>query len=163
MKYKIKHWIKKTCLSIFVRLSEDSNYIKHCKNEVPKWLKGEEGPNRWVAEGTIELLAVLDYQGHSGASIGFALNFFERMAMFKPWGPLTGEEHEWAEPYDEKGTRQNKRYSKIFLRKDGTAYNIQGRIFHDGDHDYYTSGDSFVDIEFPYVVQEPEVVDTRLI
>ena len=86
MKCKIKKYITKVCLKIIVWTERDNNYIKHCKNEVPSWFK-EEGPNRWIADGTVELLAVLSYQEHSGTSIHFALDFFKTMALFKPWGP----------------------------------------------------------------------------
>ena len=157
MRFKMKNFITKICLMIVVYLQRDSNYISHTKREVPEWF-GEEGPNRWIADGTVELLAVLSHQGHSGGSIGFALNFFKTMANFKPWGPLTGKDSEWVD-IDGKGTYQNNRCGEIFKDENG-AYTIHGKVFHDGDNVHYTSRDSRVKIEFPYTVVEPEIVDT---
>jgi len=156
MKYKVKNFITQMCLNIIVWLQSDSNYISHVKREVPKWFQ-EEGPDRWMADGTVELLAVLSHQGHSGGSIGFALNFFKTMANFKPWGDLTGEDSEWMEVGD--GEFQNIRCSHVFKNNVG-AYNINGKLFHDGDHSYYTSRDSRTPVEFPYTIPESIIVDT---
>jgi hypothetical protein len=41
----------------------------------------EDGPNRWLAEGTLELLKVFAEQGHSGSSAPFAVALFEKLAM----------------------------------------------------------------------------------
>jgi hypothetical protein len=156
---RIKCKLVDLALAYVVWAKHDSGYIKHLRNEVPDWFS-ENGPNRWMAEGTEQLLAVLSHHGHSGESIGFALKFFEAMARFRPWGPLTGEEREWAEPYTSNGTRQNKRYGSVFIEADGTAYDIDGRVFHDGDHVYYTSRASRLPITFPYTVpDQPLVVD----
>jgi hypothetical protein len=40
----------------------------------------EDGPNRWLAEGTLELLKVFLEQGHSGMSAPFAIALFEKLA-----------------------------------------------------------------------------------
>lgn len=152
----MKEWLTQKALDLVVYLNRDSNYISHCKREVPSWFK-ETGPHRWIADSTVELLAVLSHQGHSGSSIGFVLQFFTTIASFKPWGPLTGKEEEWSDPFDFEGTRQNRRCSHIFLRPDGTAYDANGKVFHDGDHVYYTDRNSRVDITFPYTV--PDMLD----
>lgn len=156
MRYRLKNFLTVICLHIIVWLHRDSNYIAHLKREVPDWLN-EEGPNRWIADGTVELLAVLSHQGHSGGSIGFALNFFKTMANFEPWGPLTGEDSEWREVGD--GILQNIRCGKVFKDETG-AYNIEGRIFHDGDDSHYTGRDSRTPVLFPYMIPKPEIVDT---
>ena len=44
----------------------------------------EDRPNRWLAEGTLELLKVFAEQGHSGSSAPFAVALFEKLAMWKP-------------------------------------------------------------------------------
>lgn len=137
-------------LDLIVRLNSDSNYIAHCKREVPEWFD-DEGPNRWIADGTVELLAVLSHHGHSGGSIGFALNFFKTMAEFKPWGPLTGEDSEWTKlDYGPDLTWQNNRFSRVFKDADGRAYDIEGKVFREPDGCCYTSKESRVYIEFPY-------------
>lgn len=158
-KQSMKSKITQKALDLVVWLNRDSNYIKHAKREVPEWFK-EEGPNRWIADGTVELLAVLSHQGHSGGSIGFALNFFKAMASFEPWGPLTGEDSEWGEPYDGEGTRQNRRCSHVFKKADGIAYDIEGRIFREPSGACFTNRDSRVEVTFPYTPKR-EYVDVE--
>lgn len=157
MKYRIKNAAIQLCLKVIVYLSRDSRYVKYCKNEVPEWFEEDDGPNLWMAKGTVELLSVLSHQGHSGGSIRFALEFFKTMALFKPWGPLTGDDDEWVEISDD--LWQNKRFGSVFKREDGTAYRIDGKVFHDGDECYYTNYDSRVNIEFPYTVEDAIVID----
>ena len=145
----MKGWLTQRALDLVVWLNRDSNYIAHTKREVPGWFK-EEGPNNWMANSTVELLAVLSHQGHSGSSIGFAVQFFSAMARFKPWGPLTGDDSEWAESYDIDGTQQNIRCSHVFRDADGKAYDSTGRVFREPNGICYTNRDSRVFIEFPY-------------
>lgn len=130
----------------------------------------EDGPNRWLAEGTLELLNVFIEQGHSGSSAPYAVALFEKLALWKPIAPLTGEEDEWAPAFDNRGTQQNKRNSAVFRDADGRAYWSTGRVFwewystpdlYDGKpyKSYFTSRDSSVDIEFPWVQPDkPEYV-----
>jgi hypothetical protein len=128
----------------------------------------EDGPNKWLAEGTLELLKVFSEQGHSGSSAPYAVALFEKLAMWKPIAPLTGEDDEWMEISDD--TWQNKRNSAVFKEENGQAYWIQGRVFwewysspdiDDGKpyKSYYTGFDSRVNIEFPWTQpDEPEYV-----
>lgn len=153
--YRLKNGLTKAALALVVWLNRNSNYAAHVRREVPEWFKEEDGPNRWIADGTLELLAVISSQGHSGNSIGFALKFFSEMALFKPWGPLTGADDEWIEIADNR--YQNKRCSHVF-KEDGRAYDINGRIFREPNGACYTSKDSFVDITFPYTPKS-EYVD----
>jgi hypothetical protein len=129
----------------------------------------EDGPNRWLAEGTLELLKVFAEQGHSGMSAPYAVALFEKLAMWKPIAPLTGEDDEWAEAYGMEGTQQNKRNSGVFKRN-GQAYWMDGRVFwewythpeiDDGKpyKSHYTSSGSRVNIEFPWTQPDtPEYV-----
>jgi hypothetical protein len=128
----------------------------------------EDGPNRWLAEGTLELLKVFAEQGHSGSSAPVAVALFEKLAMWKPIAPLIGSEDEWREV----GTDvwQNTRNSTVFKGEDGRAYWTDGRVFWEWysspDIDdgkpykiYYTSRDSRVFIEFPWTQPDkPEYV-----
>lgn len=148
-------WLTQRALDLVVWLNKDSNYISHTKREVPKWFK-DDGPNRWMADGTIELLAVLSHQGHSGGSIGFAVSFFSAMARFEPWTPLTGADSEWNEVGND--TWQNNRCSHVFKEADGRAYDINGRVFREPNGACYTNRDSRVFVEFPYT-PKTEYVD----
>lgn len=119
----------------------------------------EDGPNRWLAEGTLELLKVFADQGHSGSSAPYAVALFEKLALWKPIAPLDGEDDEWM--YVGEGTWQNVRNSAVFKGEDGQAYWMDGRVFwewythpeiDDGKpfKSYYTSRDSRIDITFPW-------------
>lgn len=128
----------------------------------------EDGPNRWLAEGTLDLLKVFAEQGHSGSSAPFAVALFEKLAMWKPIAPLTGEDDEWMEV----GTNvwQNKRNSAVFKEEDGRPYWMDGKVFWEWysspDYDdgkpfksYFTSRDSRVNIEFPWTQPDsPEYI-----
>ena len=93
-------------------------------------------------------------------SNNLVVSLFERLARFNPISALTGEDDEWNEVGQRYGKAmyQNKRCSSIF--KDGDrAYNIEGRVFREPSGACYTNHDSFVDVTFPYMPTEPEVVD----
>ncbi len=122
----------------------------------------EEGPNRWMSENVIELLTTFSNQGHSGVSAPTAVALFEKLAMWKPITPLTGEDDEWHEVSN--GTQQNRRNSSVFKDAD-QAYWIEGQIFWewfsspdvDGGNPYklyFTSRDSRVNITFPWTQPE---------
>lgn len=119
--------------------------------------EGDDPYNDAVANAILELLDVFDNQGHSGFSAPYVIGKVERLAMFKPLTPLTGEDDEWNEI--EPGWFQNKRYSAVFKNETG-AYNSQGKIFSDDEgKTWFTNRDSKVYIDFPYVVpNEPEKV-----
>ena len=157
-KHRIKQWINHKLLRLLVRLNSDSDLIKHCRHELRDWFAASSGdPNRWMADGTEELLAVFSSQGHSGASAPFAANLFRTMAAFKPWGPLTGEDDECNEVGP--GVFQNRRVSSVF-KEGGEAYWIEGRVFRDPDGSTYTSQKSRVPVTFPWAMPEhPEYVE----
>jgi hypothetical protein len=111
----------------------------------------EDGPNKWMAEGTLELLKVFAEHGHSGASAPYAIKLFATLAAMEPLGPLTGDDSEWMEVGP--GVFQNLRCSHVFKqadRFDGQAYDLDGRIFREPSGACYTSRDSMVPITFPY-------------
>lgn len=139
-------------------LSRDSNYVSHGRREMADWFaEKEEGPNKWIAEGTEELLMLLSTHGHSGGSIGFALNIFKTLASFQPRGPLTGEDSEWNEVGE--GRFQNRRCSHVFKdHPNGPAYDNEGRIFKEPNGACYTNSESRVEITFPYTPKR-EYVD----
>lgn len=122
-----------------------------------------------ICKHVLELLKVFADEGHSGSSAPYAVNMFEKLAMFKPLVPLTGEDWEWAEVRD--GVFQNKRCSRVFKQTDrfnGQAYDLEGRVFYEWNErdlepdekgypgknrfqSYYTNRESMVPITFPYV------------
>jgi len=151
-----------------------SNMLKWATNELR--LAGydvndpEDGPNRWLAQGTLELLKVFAEQGHSGSSAPYAVALFEKLAMWKPIAPLTGEDDEWHGDDFGSGVKQNLRNSSVFKNEDGQAYWMGGRVFWewysspdiDGGKPYkahFTNRDSRVNIKFPWTQPDsPEYV-----
>ena len=123
----------------------------------------KEGPNKWLREGTLELLKVFGKQGHSGSSAPFAVDQFSRLASWKPLAPLTGDDDEWG---TDASPTQNNRFSKVFKDDDGSAYWVDGIVFWEwwthpetGEKSkaYFTSRGSRVEITFPFTVpDEPE-------
>jgi len=120
--------------------------------------------NTLLAQGVLRLLDVFCDEGHSGASAPFAVRTFERLAMWKPLTPLTGEPDEWEEVED--GVYQNKRFSAVFKDgPNGNAYWIDGVVFWNWVDDpelgrfktFFTNRHSRVPVSFPFAVpDEPE-------
>lgn len=149
-----------------------SNMLKWAKAELK--LAGydvndpEDGPNRWLAEWTLELLKVFSEQGHSGMSAPYGVALFEKLALWKPIAPLTGKDDEWNEVGSD--LWQNKRCPSVFKGADGQAFWADGRVFwewysaldiDDGKpyKSHYTSSGSRVNIEFPWTQPDsPEYV-----
>ena len=120
-------------------------------------IKGNDEYADHVYNDALKLVEKLSEQGHSGMSKNMVLNALSRLADFKPLSPLTGEESEWG---TDASPDQNNRAYQVFRRDDGTAFDIEARVFSDdGGESWYTNGNSFKDITFPYdVPDEPERV-----
>ena len=114
---------------------------------------GEE-MNDMMCEHILKMVDVFTEEGHSGFSAQYAINILQKLLQWEPLSPLTGEDDEWnnVSEYSEGETYQNKRLSRVFKKgKDGRAYDIHGKVFVEPNGSSYTSSDSFVYIEFPYV------------
>jgi hypothetical protein len=112
-----------------------------------------------ICNHVLKLLEVFADEGHSGSSAPYTVNIFQKLAMFEPLVPLTGEDWEWTEVSG--GIFQNKRCSHVFKqadRFDGQAYDIDGIIFYnwyknengEKSKSYFTGKESCVPITFPY-------------
>lgn len=145
----IRHRLICAALGLIVWLNRDSRYLEHHAREVGYWFK-EDGPDKWMAEGSRDLLAVFASQGHSGSSAPFMVALFTKLAGFEPWGPLTGEESEWGKPFDDRGTQQNIRCSHVFRSPSAGAYDVNGRVFRDSSGTCWTNRSSHVPVTFPY-------------
>ena len=136
-----------------------SNLVDYAKDELKRigMIDSGEPYNDWATKAILDLIELFASQDHSGFSAPYVVNAFSRLAMFKPLSPLTGEDDEWDDVGD--GLLQNKRYSAVFKRKDGTAYNSDGKVFTDDGEFWYGCKESRVDVTFPYVVPDkPEYV-----
>lgn len=128
------------------------NYHDHLDREwaAMGWpTEGDDDPQVWIYRHLRKLLNVFDGEGHSGSSAPYTVGLFRKLALFEPIGPLTGKDEEWGKSFGEDGTQQNRRCSHVF-RKDGEAYDNDGRIFREPDGTTFTSGDSRVPVTFPY-------------
>ena len=135
-----------------------SNLVDYAKEELKKigMIDSGEPYNDFATKSILDLIELFASQYHTRFTAPYVINAFCRLAMFKPLTPLTGEDDEWNELRD---GFQNKRYSAVFKDKDGTAYNINGKIFTDDGKFWYTCKDSRVNVTFPYAVPaEPERV-----
>lgn len=136
----------------------ESNYTRHAKREflavgyLPLDQEQEDGPNKWIQENILELLDKFGDQGHSGGSAPYCVEVFRKLALFEPLCPLTGEDAEWNEVGN--GMWQNNRCSHVFKEADGTAYDIDGRIFREPNGVCYTGRESRVNVTFPYTPKQ---------
>ena len=138
-----------------------SNLVEYAKDELKRigMVDSGEHYNDSVTKAIIDLIELFASQDHTGFTAPYTINAFSRLAMFKPLSPLTGEDDEWEYSLCGDDSLQNKRYSAVFKDKDGTAYNIEGKVFTDDGEVWYRNRDSRVDVTFPYVVPDkPEYV-----
>lgn len=126
--------------------------------ELVGYFKEPGGIDEMMANDVLELIKVFGEQDHSGSSAPFCVRLFERLASYKPIGPLTGEDSEWIEVGD--NLWQNKRCSSVF-KDESHAYRIDGRIFRDPDGSCWQNSESHVTINFPYEVGNPEIVNRK--
>ena len=139
-----------------------SNLMDYAKDELKRigMIDSGEPYNDAATKAILDLIELFASQNHSGFSAPYVINTFCRLAMFKPLSPLTGEDDEWNDVGD---CFQNKRYSAVFKDKDGTAYNIEGRVFTDDGESWYTCKDSMVNVTFPYTVPDhPEYLYRKI-
>lgn len=121
---------------------------------------GDDDFQEEVCDGLFRLLRVFGEQGHSGTTAPYMIHLFERLASYKPIGPLTGEDWEWLEVSDE-GLYQNVRCGEVF-KQDGEAYWAFGKVFRYPDGVIVTRApEGRVTIEsFPWSMPpEPEVIE----
>jgi hypothetical protein len=143
-----------------------SNYKSHAMTEfrAAGWID-ENGKycdemQQAICEHVLKLLEVFANEGHSGSSAGYAVHLFEKLALFNPIFPLTGEDWEWAQiDFGPDMKYQNVRCSHVFKGEDGRAYDGNGKIFWEWwtnpetgekSKSYFTNSNSRVYIEFPY-------------
>lgn len=130
---------------------EESRLVSFAKSEFKLlgWDNTDDKMQKEICKNLIDLLSVLSKQGHSGFSIGYVLNLFNKLANFTPISPLTGEDSEWndcgtykANDGEEITIFQNNRCSTVFKdSKDSRAYDINLDTLNDSGKKY---------ISFPY-------------
>ena len=141
----------------------ESSLVAHAKRELAAagLYKPDGAYNGMLPEAVLELVQTFSDQGHSGMSAGLVRSMFNKVANYEPLVPLTGADDEWMalDPIDNATKWQNKRCGRVFKRADGTAYDVEGRVFREPNGSTYCSSDSRVDVmTFPYT-PKTEIVD----
>ena len=158
-------------LNIFIKNIEDKpleDYIKEDSyietvEDAARERTFECKAAKFAKENVMELIKVIDKQGHSGLSIGFVMGLFKTLVRYRPLTALTGSEEEWQDISDFYGDKasvqQNKRCPSIFrvCNDNATAYNINGKVFSDDNGEsWFSCSASKVPVTFPYDVPEVE-------
>lgn len=140
-----------------------TNLLDHAKAEFEKlgW-PGDCEMQKAVCDDILALLEVFSAQDHSGSSALYVINLFNKLARFDPISPLTGEDDEWHDPYGGEPTMRNKRCSEVYKnRHTGESYWAYGKIFRDKNGVCFTSHNSKVSVDFPWIKPEPEIIDVK--
>lgn len=129
--------------------------IDYAKSELDRLPKDKTGYQERINQNILDIIQVFSDQGHSGLTASYVIGNLMRLLNYEPITPLTGEESEWG---TDASKDQNNRCYHVFRREDGTAYDTEARIFSEnGGKTWYTSSESFKDVEFPYwPPNEPE-------
>lgn len=140
---------KKALYEALEEMENDSAIVQHIQRELPN--ADDDTMQAILNRHVLNMGRLFALEGHSGFSANVTINMLERLLRFEPLGPLTGEDSEWIElDYGPDMAAQNKRCSHVFKRADGTAYDIDGRIFREPDGTCFTNGSSRVEVTFPY-------------
>lgn len=137
------------------------NLVDHAERELKRsgLLDEDSDYGGMLGESVLKLIRDFSEEGHSGASAGFAVSVFEKLARYEPLTPLTGEDDEWKKvEYGCEPAYQNIRCGHVFKDSDGRTYDSTGRVFRDKDGDVWVRKGSAVDITFPYIPKK-EYVD----
>ena len=103
----------------------------------------------------LEMVALFSAQDHSGHSASYAAKALELLLRFERLGPLTGDNDEWMEVYE--NLQQNRRCSHVF-RDNGRAYDALAVVFRRPNGACYTTAQSHRDVTFPYTPKS-ELID----
>ena len=156
---------------------ETDPVLSHARIELSLLATGAEGDDdpdaldmqRQINDDVLDILRVLETQGHSGLSIKYLIGVLTKLVRFQPLTPLTGGDDEWVEVKE--GLWQNKRCSALFKDAEGNARWNDGIIFEDQNgcrfaayHMQAEDGSvlsSAVPVTFPWTPPEPKLVKVK--
>ena len=105
-----------------------------------------------LSKNVLEVINVLEKQGHSGMSIKYVKHIICDLIDYKPLTELTGEDWEWIESDD--GIKQNIRCPSVFM-KNGVARYTDAYVFKEPCDDlYFHCNESNKKIDFPFSVDK---------
>ena len=144
-KYKKDQFLLEKALKIIRKQGDYSNIFNKAKLEfealgyTPLDKTPKDDPNKWIQENVLDLLVLFSTQGHSGSSAPFCINYFNKLARHEPLSPINCTDEEWAGPYFDDETYQNKRLSSVFKQgKDGKPYYLDAIVWRDQDDCLFT-------------------------
>ena len=131
-----------------------SNLTSHAERELKAAgfdKKNDDGIyDGMLYDSALEIVKVFAEQGHSGMSAGIMTDILNKLLRFLPLTPLQGTDEEWTDTMGDDSLLQNNRCSHVFKTKDGSAYDINGKIFREPSGACFTSVDSRTPVVFPY-------------
>ena len=118
----------------------------------------EKEMQEMMNDNIMELLKVLDNQGHTDFSAAIAVRLFSNLANNKLITEIEDNPEDWYE------NGQHKYISSVFKRKDGTCYYLYGSYFAEPDSDnfFYDGLCSKTDVTFPLKPSDLETEYIRL-
>lgn len=136
-----------------------SNLVDHAQRELATLRNGEPDEMQdEIEKCVLDIVRIFSEQGHSGSSAPYTVAVLEKLLMFEPLTPLTGEDEEWQD-VDGRGLKQNRRCGHVF-RDDELAWDSEVVIFRDPDGFTYTNYESRREVTFPYTPKR-EYVDVE--
>lgn len=116
-----------------------------------EFLNNGDDMNTHMRADILEIVKIFAAQNHSGMSASYAVAIISKLLRYEALSPLTGDDTEWTRlEYGPDMGWQNNRCSHVFKRDDGTAYDIEGRVFRDPTGTCFTGFESRVEVTFPY-------------
>lgn len=143
-----------------------ADLVEYAKRELDIiGMKDGDDMNGAMRKHLLHMVQEFHDEGHSGFSAQYAIGCLEKLLKYEPLSALTGKDDEWVEIADDQiiGGKlwQNNRCYRVFKDENG-AYDSEGIVFYtmetneDGKEykSYFTSSESRVAIEFPYVPEQ---------
>lgn len=120
-----------------------ASLIEYAKREFSElgWDKSDDQMQKMACENILELLGVLENQGHTNSSVQYVLNQFNQLARFQPITQIKDEPQFWA-------GNQHVKESGLF-KENGIIKWINGIAFVSPRNIPWHSRDSSVIVELP--------------
>ena len=142
----MSEFLERAKLAWALLLAKDTGLTKHVRSEISRI-------DTDVVLNCTNIARVFSLERHSGGSASIVIPWIQKALSWEPIAPLTGEEDEWLDRSEEAGYPlwQNRRCSRVFKDADGSAYDVNGRVFREPGGACYTNGGSRTPVVFPYL------------
>lgn len=129
-----------------------ASLIEYAKREFSElgWDKTDDQMQKMACENILELLDVLENQGHTNFSVQYVLSQFNQLARFQPITQIKDEPRFWAK--GEHGGQHSKEFS--LFKENGVIKWQNGIVFVTPRNTSWQSSDSSVIVELPCYRQD---------